>query len=227
MAETAGREPRQRTDPGAQRAIPTVRRSRKAGGKRRAILAAALTLFSRYGLHGTSVDQVAALSGVSKSNLLYHFESKEALYVSVLQALLDDWLAPFEAISAEQDPEDAIRGYIRAKLESARDAPEASRLFCLEVVQGAPLLHDVLAHALKNLVDEKSDVIRAWASRGGIRPDVDPYHMVFMLWAVTQHYADFAVQVHAITGRSLADPAYFEQTVEQVQAQVLGGLVPR
>ena len=45
--------------------------------KRAAVLAAALALFSRFGLHGTSVDQVAARAGVSKSNLLYYFANKE------------------------------------------------------------------------------------------------------------------------------------------------------
>ena len=30
---------------------------------------------------------------------------------------------------------------------------------------------------------------------------VDPYHLIFAIWSVTQHYADFAVQVDAVLGR--------------------------
>ena len=48
-----------------------------------------------------------------------------------------------------------------------------------------------------------------------------------MIWATTQHYADFAVQVQALTGKTLADPAFFEQAVANVQAVVLGGVGPR
>lgn len=55
---------------------------------RSVIRAAALGLVSRFGLHGSSVDQVAAQADVSKSNLLDHLPYKEHLYVSVLRELL-------------------------------------------------------------------------------------------------------------------------------------------
>ncbi|MES2228781.1 MAG: HTH-type transcriptional regulator RutR [Pseudomonadota bacterium] len=194
--------------------------------KRAAVLSAALGLFSRFGLHGTSVDQVAARAGVSKSNLLYYFANKEELYVCVLRELLEVWLAPLREFSAEQDPQQAIADYIRRKLVVSRDSPEASRLFCLEMVQGAPLLRDELDRELRDIVERKSAVIRAWIEAGRLAP-VDPEHLIFMIWATTQHYADFAVQVQALTGKTLADPAFFEQAVANVQAVVLRGVAPR
>jgi TetR/AcrR family transcriptional regulator len=194
--------------------------------KRNAVLQAALGLFSRYGLHGTSVDQVAARAGVSKSNLLYYFANKEELYVCVLRDLLEVWLAPLRAFSAEQDPQQVIADYIRAKLAVSRDSPDASRLFCLEIIQGAPLLRDELDRELRELVTAKSAVIQAWVDAGRLAP-VDPQHLLFMLWATTQHYADFAVQVQALTGQTLANPEFFERTVVSVQAVVLRGVGPR
>ena len=196
---------------------------RRQGDKRSAILGAALGLFSRFGLHGTTVDQVAARAQVSKSNLLYYFASKEELYVAVLRDLLHVWLEPLRAFSAEQDPREAIASYIRNKLVLSRDRPDASRLFCLEMVQGAPLLRDELASELRELVDRKSSVIRAWVAEGRLAP-IEPHHLVFALWATTQHYADFAVQVQAVTGRTLDDPVFFEETVRDVQAIVLDGV---
>ncbi|MDF1485611.1 HTH-type transcriptional regulator RutR [Ramlibacter sp. H39-3-26] len=207
----------------AARGPAAGRRVRQVEDKRSAILGAALGLFSRYGLHGTTVDQVAARAAVSKSNLLYYFANKEELYVSVLRDLLEVWLAPLRSFSAEQDPRAAIAAYIRAKLVISRDRPDASRLFCLEMIQGAPLLRDELARELRDLVDHKSEVIRAWVADGRLAP-VEPHHLVFALWATTQHYADFAVQVQALTGRTLDDPAFFEQTVENVQRIVLDGI---
>lgn len=199
--------------------------ARRIVDKRSAITAAALALFSRYGLHGTSVDQVAARAQVSKSNLLYHFANKEELYVSVLRELLGAWLEPLRGFSAEQDPREAIADYVRRKLAMSRDRPEASRLFCLEMVQGAPLLREALAQELRPLVESKAAVMRAWIAQGRLAA-VDPYHLVFTLWAVTQHYADFAVQVEAVTGRTLDDPVFFEQTVDHVQRIVLDALAP-
>ena len=194
--------------------------------KRNAVLQAALGLFSRYGLHGTSVDQVAARASVSKSNLLYYFANKEELYVCVLRDLLEVWLAPLREFSAEQDPQQVIGDYIRAKLAVSRDSPDASRLFCLEIIQGAPLLRDELDRELRELVTTKSAVIQAWVDAGRLAP-VDPQHLLFMLWATTQHYADFAVQVQALTGQTLANPEFFERTVASVQAVVLRGVGPR
>ncbi|MES1162085.1 MAG: HTH-type transcriptional regulator RutR [Rhizobacter sp.] len=194
--------------------------------KRSAVLHAALGLFSRFGLHGTSVDQVAARAGVSKSNLLYYFANKEELYVCVLRDLLEVWLAPLREFSAEQDPQTVIRDYIRRKLTFSRDSPDASRLFCLEILQGAPLLRDELDRELRDLVERKSAVIRTWIADGRLAP-VDPQHLLFMLWATTQHYADFAVQVQALTGETLANPEFFERAVESVQKVVLGGVAPR
>ncbi|MEP7102841.1 MAG: HTH-type transcriptional regulator RutR [Burkholderiales bacterium] len=191
--------------------------------KRETVLAAALALFSRFGLHGTSVDQVAARAGVSKSNLLYYFANKEELYVCVLRELLEVWLAPLREFSAEQDPQQAIADYIRRKLVVSRDSPEASRLFCLEMIQGAPLLKGELDRELREIVEYKSAVIQGWIDAGRLAK-VDPEHLIFMIWATTQHYADFAVQVQALTGKTLADPAFFEQTVANVQALVLSGV---
>ena len=194
--------------------------------KRSAVLRAALGLFSRFGLHGTSVDQVAARAGVSKSNLLYYFANKEELYVCVLRDLLAVWLAPLREFSAEQDPQRAIGDYIERKLAFSRDSPDASRLFCLEIIQGAPLIRDELERELRELVAAKSAVIQAWITAGRLAP-VDPQHLIFVLWAATQHYADFAVQVQALSGQTLDNPAFFAQTVANVQRIVLQGIVPR
>jgi TetR/AcrR family transcriptional regulator len=217
---------RKRAKPAVRSASAVSRRLRQIEDKRSAILGAALGLFSRFGLHGTSIDQVAARADVSKSNLLYYFANKEELYVNVLRDLLAVWLEPLRGFSAEQDPSEAIGDYIRRKLVISRDRPDASRLFCLEMIQGAPLLRDELDRELRTLVERKSEVIRAWVEAGKLAP-VDPHHLIFALWAITQHYADFGVQVQALSGHTLDDAAFFEQTVENVQRIVLQGITTR
>ncbi len=202
------------------------RRHRLMESKRALILDAALQLFSRFGVHGTSLDQVASMADVSKTNLLYYFSSKDELYVSVLRQLLDVWLRPLRGFSVEQEPLQAIGEYIRIKLELSRDHPAESRLFCLEIVQGAPLLMDELQQPLRELVDSKVQVIQAWIDAGQLAP-IDPHHLIFSLWATTQHYADFASQINAVTGKTLADPVFFQQVLENVRGLILEGLRPR
>ncbi|WP_455820991.1 HTH-type transcriptional regulator RutR [Pseudomonas cerasi] len=200
-----------------------TRRSRAVAAKRSTILSAALEFFSQFGIHGTSLDKVAERADVSKTNLLYYFPSKEELYIAVLKDLLDVWLAPLRALRHDQHPLEAIRAYIRLKLEVSRDHPQASRLFCMEMLQGAPLLKAELAGDLRHLVEDKAAVIETWVLQGKLAA-VQPHHLIFMLWATTQHYADFATQVEAITGQTLNDERFFNQTVENVQRMVIEGI---
>lgn len=201
----------------------TGKRSQAVSAKKQAILNAALNTFSQYGIHGTRLEQVVEKAGVSKTNLLYYFPSKEALYIAVLRHILDIWLAPLRAFQADFTPLVAIKEYIRLKLEVSRDYPEASRLFCLEMLQGAPLLMGELTGDLKTLIDEKSAIIAGWIASGKLAP-VDPHHLIFMIWASTQHYADFATQVEAVTGATLKDEAFFQRTVENVQRMIIEGI---
>ena len=199
------------------------KRSQAVSAKKEAILAAALDAFSQFGIHGTRLEQVAELAGVSKTNLLYYYPSKEALYVAVMQQILDIWLAPLKAFREDLAPLVAIKEYIRLKLEVSRDYPQASKLFCLEMLQGAPLVMDELTGDLKALVADKSAIIAAWVHAGKLAP-IDPHHLIFMIWASTQHYADFAAQVEAVTGKTLQDEAFFQSTLENVQRMIIEGI---
>ncbi|NOD96446.1 TetR family transcriptional regulator [Ruegeria sp. HKCCD6228] len=166
---------------------------------RAAILEAALNVFSAHGFRGATVDQIAAEAGLSKPNLLYYFPSKEAIHTELLSGLLDTWLAPLHDLDANGDPMEEILAYIRRKLQMSQELPRESRLFANELVQGAPRIHDALSNDLKTLVDEKVTILTGWMDQGKIAR-VHPYHLVFSIWALTQHYADFDVQVRAILG---------------------------
>ncbi|MDO6683614.1 MULTISPECIES: HTH-type transcriptional regulator RutR [unclassified Oceanobacter] len=202
------------------------RRKRLMETKRAAIMDAALDVFSRYGLHGTSLDKVASQADVSKTNLLYYFASKEDLYLNVLRQLMDIWLRPLQEFHIEQDPVEAIGAYLQVKLELSRDHPAESRLFCLEMIQGAPLLLNELSSSLRDTVESRVAVINAWIEAGKLAP-IEPHHLIFSLWATTQHYADFRVQVEAVAGHTLDDPDFFAETLANLKMLVLQGICPR
>jgi len=188
---------------------------------RERILDAALARFARTGLSGTRIDEIAADAGLSKTNLLYYFRTKNALYLAVLRRTLEMWLEPLRQIDAGRDPQAALAHYVTRKLTAARDCPEASRLFALEIMRGAPMLSGVIASDLKDLVDAKVALLRCWQTEGRLGVH-EPHHLLFHIWAMTQHYADFAVQVEGLTGRTLDDPAFFEQARQAILAAVSG-----
>ena len=193
---------------------------------REIILDAALEVFSIHGFRGSTVDQIAARAAMSKPNLLYYFRRKQDIYRAVLEATLADWLAPLAAIDPEGDPVEELRRYITAKLAMSAEKPAASRLFANEILAGAPVVGDFLKNQLKQLVDEKARLIRSWVSAGKLAP-VDPHHLIFMIWATTQHYADFDVQIRAVMGSQVDRPGFREQTAQAVLTLVLNGLRTR
>ena len=163
------------------------------------ILRAGLEVFSQFGFRGSTIDQVAELANLSKPNLLYYFPSKEAIYTALLAQLLDDWLEPLKALDRDGDPVEEILDYANRKLTMSQNFPQESRLFANEIIQGAPRIKKVLKGELRELVDETAIVINQWVKQDRIKP-VDPYHLIFTIWSLTQHYADFDVQVRAILG---------------------------
>jgi TetR/AcrR family transcriptional regulator len=179
---------------------PTARpRSRIQQKNREAILDAALEVFSLHGFRGATLDQIAEVAGLSKPNLLYYFPSKEEVHTALLTGLLDTWLDPLRAMDPKGDPLREIMGYVRRKLDLARDYPRESRLFANEILQGAPRMRAAIEGDLRSLVADKAVVLTGWMDQGRIAR-VDPVHLIFSIWALTQHYADFDVQVRAVLG---------------------------
>lgn len=206
------------------RAEQTARRTRIQAENSERILAAALDVFSAEGFSGATIDRIAEQAGMSKPNLLYYFRSKEEIYRALLDRLLDTWLEPLRALDPEGDPAGEIARYIDRKIEMARDYPRESRLFAREIIHGAPILGDVLSGSLKELVDREAAVIRGWIEAGKLAPH-DPRHLIFAIWATTQHYADFDAQVRAVLGTD--DEGRFAEAAAFLKRLFLEGLRPR
>src|SRR5690606_35392611 len=168
---------------GGQMTAPRSRIQRK---NRETILDAALEVFSAHGFRSATLDQIAEVAGLSKPNLLYYFPSKEAIHCALLTGLLDTWHDPLRTMDPQGEPVAEILGYVRRKLDLARDYPRESRLFAGEIIQGAPRLAGVIETDLRALVEEKAAVLRRWMDEGRIAR-VDPVHLIFSIWALTQH----------------------------------------
>lgn len=188
---------------------------------RATILEAALNVFSTHGFRGATLDQIAQDAGLSKPNILYYFDGKEAIHIALLSQLLDAWLDPLRRLNAEGEPREELMRYIRRKLQMSREFPRESRLFANEIVQGAPRIDGFLSGELRALVDEKATVLQTWMDAGKIEP-LDPYHLLFSIWAMTQHYADFEAQILMIRSGQIKDSHEGSDTfVETIFTKIL------
>jgi TetR/AcrR family transcriptional regulator len=199
-------------------------RARQARGDtaREAWLGAAERVFARAGLVGATTAAIADAAGLPKANLHYHFGSKEELYRAVLSRTLHDWLVPLDGLRPDADPRQALEAYIRAKMAMSASRPDASRVYANELLHGAPVLHGLLRGELREVVRRKAEVIDGWVAAGRLAP-VDPTHLFFTIWAATQTYADFDVQVRAVLGRPKLSARDHRRAADHVVQLLLRG----
>lgn len=207
------------------RASRTQRRTRIQRANEQRILDAALDVFSLHGFRGSTIDQIAEAAGMSKPNLLYYFRTKEAIHGELISRLMEKWLDPLREMEEDGDPVKEIRKYIHRKLEMARDFPRESRLFANEILQGAPHIGDALKGPLKVLVDEKAKIIQKWMDEGKLAK-CDPHHLIFSIWATTQHYADFDAQIRAVLGPAKSGAGRFHDAARFLDFLFFDGLKP-
>lgn len=200
---------------------------KKSTQKRQQLLTAALDVFSVYGFSGASLDEIAQLAEMHKSNIFYYYENKEALYVEVLTTVMQKWLAPLQMLEAELEPAEAIAQYLMQKIEVSRTQPKASKLFALEIIQGAPHILPILKGPLRKLFKRKSKVITNWQEQGKISDKIDAEVLILNLWGITQNYADFSTQIEMVTGKTLRNRSMYQRTIEHTVHMMLYGILPR
>lgn len=182
------------------------------------ILDAALEVFASHGYRGATLDQIAAEAGLSKPNILYYFDGKEDIHVTLLNRLMETWLDPLHQMDPGGDPLEEICAYVRRKVQMSREFPRESRLFANEILQGAPRMAPHLESGLKPLFDVKCALIQRWMDDGKLAP-MDPRHLIFSIWATTQHYADFDAQISVLTPDSgKGAQAFLDQMYRRVLA---------
>ena len=186
------------------------------------ILLAAEKVFARAGFGGATMAAIADGSGLPKANLHYYFGSKDVLYRAVLARILNDWLVPTLGITRDAEPRAALEEYIRAKMNLSAQRPDGSKVFANELLHGAPVVKELLSTELRQLVIDKAAVVQGWIDAGRMAP-VDATHLFFTIWATTQTYADFDVQVSAVLGTDSLSAKEHARATEHVVALLLRG----
>ncbi|GGE25246.1 transcriptional regulator, TetR family [Gemmobacter megaterium] len=192
----------------------------------RLILQAAEKVFAEAGFGGATMQLIADMAGLPKANLHYYFTTKEDLYRRVVQEIFEIWLHAADAMDHAEDPAQGIAAYIDAKMEISRQHPHGSKVWASEVMHGAPVIQDYLETTLRDWTEGRVAVINRWIADGRMAP-VDPRHLLYMLWATTQHYADFGHQIETLNGgRALTDQQWSDakQSVKDIVLRGIGAL---
>ena len=188
------------------------------------ILRQAVRVFAESGYEGAAIATIAERAGLSKQNLMYYFPTKQQLYQRVLDDVLDDWLARMDLLANPDDePRDVLRAYISAKLRFSREQPWASRVYALEVINGAPLYGEQIRERVVPLLRKDIAVFEQWIAAGKIAP-VNATHLMFTIWAMTQSYADFSAQMALVLERKQLLRQDFNDAEQLITRMVLAAV---
>ena len=186
------------------------------------ILRAASEEFADKGFAASKTSDIAAKAGVPKPNVYYYFKSKENLYREVLESIIEPLLEASAPFNQPGKPADVLRGYIRSKIRISRELPSASKVFASEIMHGAPHLSADQTAQLNAQAKHNISCIQGWIDQG-LMAKVDPHHLLFSIWAATQTYADFDVQISAVLEQDSLTPQDFERATEHVVLLILRG----
>lgn len=186
------------------------------------ILTAAKQEFVTYGFKGASIKRIAERAQLPRANIHYYFENKDDLYKQLLNEILAMWNSNYETLNGDHSAKESLSTYIRAKVLYSKTDPDASRIFASEIIHGASHLKPYLADEFKCWVQSKVLVIQSWINDGQIAA-VNPYHLLFLIWGATQHYADFNVQVTSAMDKAEMTDQDFEDVVTSLTQIILTG----
>ncbi|WP_284325357.1 TetR/AcrR family transcriptional regulator [Cypionkella aquatica] len=199
-----------------------IRRNEIRQQNEQLILQAAEKVFAEAGFGGATMQLIADVAGLPKANLHYYFTTKEELYRKVVSNIFDIWLHAAESMDNAPGPVEGIGAYIDAKMEISRRHPDGSKVWASEVMHGAPVIQDYLETTLRDWTAGRVALIQGWIDAGQMAA-VNPDHLLYMLWAATQHYADFGHQIETLNGGPLTDRQWAEAK-DSVKAMILRGI---
>jgi TetR/AcrR family transcriptional regulator len=206
--------------------ISRIRPGRRTDIRReneRLILVAAEKVFAEAGFGGATMQLIADMAGLPKANLHYYFPTKEDLYRRVVQEIFEIWLEAASSFDGAAGPVEGIGAYIDAKMEISRRHPDGSKVWASEVMHGAPDIQDYLETTLRDWTSGRAAVIQRWIDEGKMAP-IDPRHLLYMLWATTQHYADFGHQIETLNGGTPLTDRQWAAAKANVKQIILRGI---
>ena len=195
----------------------------KIGTTRDALLRAARELFAQQGFDTTSVRQITAQAGANLGAITYHFQSKENLYLQVLESMAEPLYARVAAaVEVSGSPLDKIESFVRAYFEHLLANRELPSLILHEVSLDHPI-----SLPIRSMIERISRLLAGVIINGqkdGTLAAGDVGLMSMSVVALPVHAVVVRRVAHQIFGRNLNEPAAQAEVTAHITAFLRRGL---
>lgn len=161
----------------------------RGAATRSRIVDAAADLIYAHGVDRTSLDEVMARSGVSKSQLYHYFADKDALVIEVIALQTERVLGAQQPHLAALDSLEALRAW-RNVVVQLNDDVHASGCplgsLANELANNSESARKRLATSFEAWADSIEQGLAAMRARGDLAPTVDPRELAIALLSAVQ-----------------------------------------
>jgi AcrR family transcriptional regulator len=169
------------------------------------VLRRAIDLFNRRGYDGTSIGDISKDLGITKSAVLYHFDSKEDILAAALHEALEEL---DQLVAQASEPASSISAYdrLRRTVEAAVQILVAHlpAVTLLLRVRGNSALEKDALRRRRNIDDGLEKLVREAVVEGGLRSDIEPELLTRLLFGMVNSLVDWYRPGGVLTGSSLA-----------------------
>jgi AcrR family transcriptional regulator len=176
---------------------------------RERILRVALEYFGAFGFEGTSTRAVAERAGVTHTLVLYHFQSKDNLWIATVEDALKSYGASLRANMAtapERTARDALTTFIEQFVRMSASHPEIHRLMTMHSNQETKRLVWIIEHFIRGHFTFVRDLIRRGQQEGSVR-QCDPARLYYLIIGAGGTPFTLRTEYKALTGRDVFSEA--------------------
>ncbi len=200
----------------AKAKVAASRGSAKSDQIRSKIIDVALRHFSQYGFEGTSLRSVSRDAGTSHPLVLYHFDSKDALWQATMAESVGAYSRSIVALFEEHKDETAdviLRRFIERFVKMSAERPEVHRILTMASTQDTLRINWLVESYLRDHFDLVVSCIRQGQRDGTVR-ECDParlyYHIIGSAGTTFTLYSEFKL----LTARNVFSEEEIYHTTE-------------
>jgi TetR/AcrR family transcriptional regulator len=194
---------------------PRPRSMRHSNAQKAKILKAAFECFHALGFEGATTRQIAQLAKTSHTAVLYHFKSKDQLWIATTETAIAEYINTIRESLDNRDnlsAREALQTFIREFVRFSAKSPGVHRILSMESAQGSQRLKWIIDHYLRDHFRIVRDLIRRGQSENAVR-DGDPARLYYFILSAGSAPFTLSSEYQALTGRDVFSETEIYQTI--------------